>query len=148
MNMRSIGKSLFSVSMLFVVASCASRGGENPPEKHTGITWLMIQDSAGVQFSFDNPINEQAQKQGALWSGRMTLTEVDAHNLWFADRPKDEGFRMPTSKFATRFSDIFESNFPSAIVSWEDPNSKEGSPGLSSPIRTVAPPWPLLSQEA
>ena len=85
-------------------------------------SWLMVQDSEGVSFDFDDVIDEECPSE-AFWSGTMTMTGADPDTLWFTDRPDRLAYTEGTAEFISGFGETFSESTggnPNAVLNWED----------------------------
>ena len=106
--------------------SCAASGSKDGTSHEEGIPWMMTQAAGGIAFDIDKTPNAHAKSIGAHWSGRMTLTDVNPDTIWMADRPYRRAFEMKTTRFTSRFPDIFTKETggsPNATVSWAEHKS-------------------------
>jgi hypothetical protein len=88
----------------------------------TGPSWLMVQDSEGVSFDFDEALDEECSSE-AFWSGTMTMTGADPDTLWFTDRPNRLAYTAGTAEFISGFGETFSESTggnPNAVLNWED----------------------------
>ena len=85
------------------------------------VRWLMLQHAESVAFDVDDTVSSACAELGAIWSGELTLLEVDDETLWFSERPDYVAFEMATAEYVELFDTLFGDVPPNAVVSWEGP---------------------------
>jgi hypothetical protein len=101
-------------------AADTDTGDDTGEPAESEVSWLMFQDAQSVQFSQSDTLSADCAAQDGLWSGSMTLLQVDPEVLWFTDRPEHSSFNMPVETFVSVFPELFADAPPNAVVSWDE----------------------------